>query len=245
MTALKIADQRSHVTMSSREIAKLTKKEHKHVIRDIWDMLNDLYGIDKDGPHLDHKKNHTVTLVEGVDVTADYRGYVSHFRLDKPHVECLLTGYSAVLRMTVIKHIYKLEEQISRHALPSSYKEALLALVQAETEKEQIALERDQAIETKAWISEKREVTAMATASAAVRAKNKLAERIGEGKNYAAIIPVEKNLGQKFKWQPLRKWCRENDTEPHEVEDPRFGTVKSWPRAAWIAVYGVDLRKLF
>ncbi|EAY6005722.1 transcriptional regulator [Salmonella enterica] len=245
MTALKIADQRSHVTMSSREIAKLTGKEHKNVIRDIWDMVEDLYGITKDGSDLSHKKNQTVTLSYGIDVTVDTRGYVSHFRLDKPHVECLLTGYSAVLRMTVIRHIYKLEEQINRRSLPGNYKQALLALVQAETEKEQIALERDQAIETKAWIGEKREATAMATASAAVRAKNKLAERVGEGKNYAAIIPVEKKLGQKFKWQPLRKWCRENDVTPHDVDDPRFGSVKSWPRAAWLAVYGVDLRKLF
>ncbi|ELY4528845.1 Rha family transcriptional regulator [Cronobacter sakazakii] len=245
MTALKIADQRSHVTMSSREIAKLTGKDHKNVIRDIWEMIDDLYGVAKDGSDLSHKKNQTVTLADGVDVTVDSRGYVSHFRLDKPHVECLLTGYSAVLRMTVIRHIYQLEAQINRRSLPGNYKEALLALVQAETEKEQIALERDQAIETKAWIGEKREATAMATASAAVRAKNKLAERIGEGKNYAAIIPVEKKLGQKFKWQPLSKWCRENDTDPHEVEDPRFGTVKSWPREAWLAVYGVDLQKLF
>lgn len=245
MTALKIADQRSYVTMSSREIAKLTKKEHKHVIRDIWDMLSDLYGIDKDGPDLDHKKNQTVTLSDGVEVTVDYRGYVSHFRLDKPHVECLLTGYSAVLRMKVIKHIYKLEEQINRRSLPSNYKEALLALVQAETEKEQIAFERDQAVETKAWIGEKREATAMATASVAVRAKNKLAERLGESKNYAAIIPVEKRLNQKFKWQPLRKWCQENGVEPHKVDDPRFGSVNSWPREAWLAVHGVDLRKLF
>lgn len=245
MTALKIADQRSHVTMSSREIAKLTRKEHKHVIRDIWEMLNELYGIKKDGPDLDHKKNQTVTLSDGVDVTVDTRGYVSHFRLDKPHVECLLTGYSAVLRMTVIRHIYQLEEQINRHSLPGNYKEALLALVQAETEKEQVALERDQAIETKAWIGEKREATAMATASAAIREKNKLAERLGESKNYAAIIPVEKKLNRKFKWQPLRKWCREHDATPHEVEDPRFGTVKSWPCEAWKAVYDVDLRKLF
>ncbi|MKL98916.1 transcriptional regulator [Salmonella enterica subsp. enterica] len=245
MTALKIADQRSHVTMSSREIAKLTRKEHKHVIRDIWEMLNDLYAITKDGPDLDHKKNQTVTLADGVDVTVDTRGYVSYFRLDKPHVECLLTGYSAVLRMTVIKHIYKLDEQVNRRSLPGNYKEALLALVQAETEKEQIALERDQAIETKAWIGEKREATAMATASVAVRQRNKLAERLGESKKYAAIIPVEKKLGQKFKWQPLRKWCRENDATPHDVDDPRFGSVKSWPRAAWLAVYGVDLRKLF
>ncbi|EIB7354872.1 Rha family transcriptional regulator [Salmonella enterica] len=245
MTALKIADQRSHVTMSSREIAKLTRKEHKHVIRDIWEMLNDLYSITKDGPDLGNKKNQMVTLTDGVDVTIDSRSYVSNFRLDKPHVECLLTGYSAVLRMTVIKHIYKLEEQVNRSSLPGNYKEALLALVQAETEKEQIALERDQAIETKAWIGEKREATAMATASAAVREKNKLAERLGESKNYAAIIPVEKKLDRKFKWQPLRKWCRENDVTPHDVDDPRFGSVKSWPRAAWLAVYAVDLRKLF
>lgn len=130
-------------------------------------------------------------------------------------------------------------------AIPLTYEAALEDLLAKVKENRIIAEQRDRAVKEKRWISEKREVTAMATASAAVRAKNKLAERIGEGKNYAAIIPVEKKLGQKFKWQPLRKWCRENDTEPHEVEDPRFGTVKSWPRAAWIAVYGVDLRKLF
>lgn len=130
-------------------------------------------------------------------------------------------------------------------AIPLTYETALEELLAKVKENRIIAEQRDRAVKEKRWISEKREVTAMATASAAVRAKNKLAERIGEGKNYAAIIPVEKKLGQKFKWQPLRKWCRENDAEPHEVEDPRFGTVKSWPRDAWIAVYGVDLRKLF
>ena len=130
-------------------------------------------------------------------------------------------------------------------AIPLTYEAALEDLLAKVKENRIIAEQRDRAVKEKRWISEKREVTAMATASAAVRAKNKLAERIGESKNYAAIIPVEKKLGQKFKWQPLRKWCRDNDAEPHEVEDPRFGTVKSWPRAAWIAVYGVDLRKLF
>lgn len=245
MTALKIADQRSYVTMSSREIAKLTKKEHKHVIRDIWDMLNDLYGINKDGPDVDHKKNHTVSLVDGVDVTADYRGYVSHFRLDKPHVECLLTGYSAVLRMTVIKHIYKLEEQISRHVLPSSYKEALLALVQAETEKEQIALERDHAIETKAWIGEKREATAMATASVAKRKANALAEKLGECQKHATIKAIQRVTEQKYSHWPLKKWCAANGMAPKDVPDETYGTVKSWPAEAWMAVFAVDLRKVF
>jgi hypothetical protein len=129
--------------------------------------------------------------------------------------------------------------------IPLTYEAALEDLLTKVKENRIIAEQRDRAVKEKRWISEKREVTAMATASAAVRAKNKLAERLGEGKNYAAIIPVEKKLGKKFKWQPLRKWCRENDATPHDVDDPRFGTVKSWPREAWLAVYAVDIRKLF
>lgn len=129
--------------------------------------------------------------------------------------------------------------------LPQTYEQALEDLLLKVKENRLLEQQRDRAVKEKLWIAEKREATAMATASAAVRAKNKLAERVGEGKNYAAIIPVEKKLGQKFKWQPLRKWCRDNDVSPHDVDDPRFGSVKSWPRAAWLAVYGVDLRKIF
>lgn len=143
----------------------------------------------------------------------------------------------------------RLEDSYFRPAasagIPLTYEAALEDLLSKVKENRIITEQRDRAVKEKLWISEKREVTAMATASAAVRAKRKLAERVGEGRNYAAIIPVEKKLGQKFKWQPLRKWCRENDATPHDVEDPRFGSVKSWPRAAWLAVYGVDLRKLF
>lgn len=134
---------------------------------------------------------------------------------------------------------------VASAGIPLTYEAALEDLLSKVKENRIITEQRDRAVKEKLWISEKREVTAMATASAAVRAKNKLAERVGEGKNYAAIIPVEKKLGQKFKWQPLRKWCRENDATPHDVDDPRFGSVKSWPRAAWLAVYGVDLRKIF
>lgn len=129
--------------------------------------------------------------------------------------------------------------------LPLDYEHALENLLAKVKENRIVTEQRDRAIKERRWIGEKREATAMATASVAVREKNRLAERLGEGKNYAAIIPVEKKTGEKFKWQPLRKWCRENDAVPHSVEDPRFGTVKSWPREAWMAVYGVDLRKLF
>lgn len=245
MTDLTVANARSVVTMSSRDISKLTGKENKNIIRDIWEMLGDLYGITKDGSNLSHYKNQTVMLTDGVSVVIDSRGYVSYFILDKPHVECLLTGYSAVLRMAVIKHIYKLESQISRRALPADYKEALLALVQAETEKEQIALQRDQAIETKAWIGERREATAMATASAEKRKANKLAEKLGECKAHATIKAVERVTGIRHSPYPMRKWCKENNAVPRDVPDETYGTVKSWPSGAWKEIHSIDITKLF
>lgn len=245
MTALKIADQRSRVTMSTREIGKLTGKENKNIIRDVWEMLADLYGITKDGSNLSHKKNQIVTLVDGVEITIDSRGYVSSFRLDKPHVECLLTGYSAKLRMAVIQHIYRLEDQVNRRVLPGSYKEALLALVQSETEKEEISAERDQAIETKAWIGEKREATAMATASLAVRQKNALAEKLGECKKHATIKAVQRATGGAFSHWPMKKWCAANGMTPKDVPDETYGSVKSWPAEAWRAVNDIDLKRIF
>jgi len=130
-------------------------------------------------------------------------------------------------------------------ALPQTYEQALEDLLAKVKENRLLAEQRDHAVRTKAWIGEKREATAMATASAAVREKNKLAETVGACRKHATITAVENKTSSEFKWQGLRKWCRENGTSPLDVEDKRFGTVKSWPREAWLAVYGVDLRKLF
>ncbi|HEP0307175.1 TPA: ORF6N domain-containing protein [Providencia rettgeri] len=130
-------------------------------------------------------------------------------------------------------------------SLPVNYIEALENLLQSEKEKAVIAAERDHAVETKAWIGRKREATAMATASKAVREKNALAAKIGESKKHATVLSVEKKLDKKFKWHPLRKWCLENNATPMEVHDDRYGSVKSWPAEAWKAVHDVELAKLF
>lgn len=129
--------------------------------------------------------------------------------------------------------------------LPVNYIEALENLLKAEKEKAVIAAERDHAIETKAWIGNKRQATSMATASKAVREKNRLAEKLGESKKHATVLAVEKKLNKKFKWQPLKKWCKENDTEIPTVHDDRYGTANSYPSGAWKSAYDVDLAKLF
>ena len=98
-----------NVTMSSREIAKLTGKQVKHIHADIWNMLDQLYDIKKDGHDFDHYKNQQVTLSNGALATIDARGYISEFNLDRYHSEVLVTGYDLKRRAAVIKRWYDLE----------------------------------------------------------------------------------------------------------------------------------------
>lgn len=83
-------------TMTSREIAELTGKQHGHVLRDIEIMLEQLEQ-DKEGYSQSwiHPQN-----------GQQYRQYV----LDREHTECLITGYNAQLRMKVIKRLHELED---------------------------------------------------------------------------------------------------------------------------------------
>lgn len=75
--------------------------------------------------------------------------------------------------------------------LPTTYLEALEALVASEKAKLALQAERDEAIRTKAMIGSKREATAMATASAKSRECEKLREQIGDSETYkrATAIP--------------------------------------------------------
>lgn len=89
------------LTMSSREIADLTGKSHSKVMRDIRVMIEDL----KQNPHLDFVCNDSTYQSESSGQT--YPCY----ELDRDTTDCLLTGYSVILRMKVIKRWKELEEK--------------------------------------------------------------------------------------------------------------------------------------
>jgi len=113
--------QSKATAMSSIEIAALTGKLHKNVIRDIRHMIAEL----KDAPFLSHQ---FTELKDG-------RGYTSKFMLGRELTETLITGYSAKLRMAVIKHWHELEAKQAAPAfsIPSTFSSALrLAAEQAE-----------------------------------------------------------------------------------------------------------------
>lgn len=100
------------VTMSSREIADLTGKQHKNVLRDVNVMLESL---EKAGSDLSQAVRYT-----------DERGRTSEVRLDRVLTETLLTGYSIPLRHRVVTRLQELEK-VSRHSmsLPTNFADAL------------------------------------------------------------------------------------------------------------------------
>lgn len=95
--------------MSSKEIASLTDKRPADVIRDVWAMLEGLYGINKDNADLRHHKNQQVRITNGIVAYFDNRGYVSEIMLDRRHTEILITGYDVVRRASVIDRWFSLE----------------------------------------------------------------------------------------------------------------------------------------
>ena len=112
------------LSMSSKEIADLTGKQHAHVIRDIKVMFSQIYSANIDDPNLDHAD------CKGVSVEKDNRGYVANIHLDKDHTLTLLTGYDAGARIKVVRRWQELELHV-RGVVPPHAQMAIQASVQA------------------------------------------------------------------------------------------------------------------
>ncbi len=236
MNQLMTMTQATPLTMSSREIAELTGKEHKNVIRDIRTMLDSLQ---EDGSDLSHQFREE----------KDARGYTSMFHIDRELTDTLLTGYSIPLRRKVIARWHELEaKQATAFAIPKTLPEALRLAADLSEQNERLALERDEAVRTKAEIGSRREATAMATAAAKAKEVARLKYELGRNQQHATVVAVEKATGRRFAknaYVALRRITREYGLQAVSVMDPRYGSVKAWPAIAWREAYGIDLQDLF
>ncbi|MGN5259152.1 phage antirepressor KilAC domain-containing protein [Aeromonas hydrophila] len=106
--------------MSSVEVAELTGKRHDNVLADIRKMLAEIQSPEKSGDYIDRIGRTQPCLM-----------------LDKDESLCLVAGYSAVLRMRIIRRWQELEAQ-QGPKVPRTYAEALL-------EAGRLAMELDQA----------------------------------------------------------------------------------------------------
>ncbi|MER1007404.1 ORF6N domain-containing protein [Pseudomonas aeruginosa] len=245
-------------TMTSLELVEFINQHRRQQAEEAWQSFPS-----DDFPELLHKnflaKVPEVLGERSADFSADLpdsygrprRGY----RFPKREACLMAMSYSYDLQAAVFDHMTALEERLK--ALPdvSSHEGALLALQGAVErqlvligENKQLAAERDHAVKTKAQIGSRREAQAMAKASSAVRQVQRLNDELGHGTRFATVTAVEIAAGEKFPinaYVPLRKWCQTYGIQPEDVPDRRYGKVKAWPAAAWLAVYGIDLTFLF
>ena len=101
--------------------------------------------------------------------------------------------------------------------------------------------QRDEAIRTKAWISDKKTATAMATASVKSREADKLKIKLDLEMSYATVKKVEMATGRKYNWRSLKKYCESAGIGWNKAFDANYGSVNSYPAEAWKNVYGVEL----
>lgn len=104
--------------------------------------------------------------------------------------------------------------------------------------------QRDQAIATKALIGSKREATAMATASKAIKHANRLEVELDQSKNYATVKRMERVHGRAFDWRLLKKTTKDIGLVARDVFDANYGSVKAYPAEVWEKTYSVKLLKL-
>lgn len=118
-------------TMSSLEIAELTGKRHDAILRDIRNLLNQ--GVNA----------HNFVEVEYTDKKGEKRPC---YELTKKGCLILASGYDAKLREKIIDRWGELErdKQNGNFQTPSTYIEALEALVASEKEKERMRIESEQ-----------------------------------------------------------------------------------------------------
>ena len=227
-------------TMSSREIAELNGGSHDNVLKTIRRLIAE-GGVFKTTPQESsyiHPQNGQT-----------YCEFLLNFR----ETMLVISGFNAKVRAKIIDRWIELEQAAAPVApkpvitLPDFTDPAAAAIAwAAEYQAKQAAmLERDEAIRTKAQIGSRREATAMATAAKATREAEKLRDQLGFNARHATIIQVESKTNRSFSYLPLRQWCKQHGVKAESVPDKRYESVKAWPAAAWLEVYGVDLGQLW
>ncbi|WP_447896736.1 hypothetical protein [Stenotrophomonas acidaminiphila] len=196
-----------------------------------------------------------VPEVLGAAVAGNFSGYYTAsngkanplYTFPKREACLMAMSYSYEIQAVVFDRMTELEQ---KQAQPRELTklEILQAALESEQRRIEVEKERDHAIATKAEIGSRREATAMARASAAVREANRLRDELGRNSRHATVIAVEKAIGTKFAknaYVGLRAWSKANGVGAVDVMDERYGSVKAWPAGAWLSVYDIDIGALF
>lgn len=184
------------------------------------------------------KHNHVLRDIDNLNETYEQiglskigEGFYTHkntgtqqhreFHLTKEQTIDLVTGYSTELRIKINRRWQELEQD-KVNLLPQTKLEALKAYV-AEIEAHEL---------TKSQLTHEKELA---------KKEN------GKSVYGASIKQVNQALNSTYTWQPLKKYCEENNLELEYIFPNGYGSlaVVAYPYDAWFNVYEIDLDLLF
>ncbi len=243
--ALREINGKNIPAVTSLQVAAHFGKNHKDVLRDIR------VTIEKCSQEFNERN---FAPVEYTDAKGEKRPM---YLLSKDGFMMVAMAYITPEAMRIkeayIARFNDMERELAGRnpSLPQTYADALRALA-AEVEirqavEQQKALaesQRDEAIRTKSHIGTRREASAMATASVAVRRAAALEDELGRGRDYKTVkaIPWFREVfadtppAYQVAGRKLSELSRRMDCDVREIEDSRFGSVKA---------YHVDVIKAF
>ena len=199
----------------TRDLPDILEHDEQRPIVDIIHTLNDSTGLRRDSRIISEPGLYSLILRSRKPEAKAFKRWVTH---------------------EVIPSIRKVGGYLI--AKPDDTPEAILAraVLVAQDTIRRIEAERDEAIRTKAEIGSRREATAMATASAAVRKAAALENELGRGRDYKSVkgIPwfldvfADTPAAYSVAGRKLSDMSRRMDYEIREIEDSRFGSVKAY-----------------
>jgi len=133
-------------------------------------------------------------------------------------------------------------KEMSAPKAPTTYIAALEALIESEKAKESALQIANHALATKAEIGNRREATAMNTASQAVKQVNKLEIELDKAKEWSTIKRMEMlHPTMKFNWRKLKSVSNALELDIQTVPDANYFEVKSYHAKAWFEAYGIEI----
>jgi phage regulator Rha-like protein len=219
-------------TMSSREIASLTEKEHKHVLSDIRRILAeaDISSAQFEAVYKDQQLINRPC-----------------FLLPRRECDLVVSGYSVKYRLAIIDRWQELESK--QLTIPTTYAEAL-RLAADEHEGRLLAEEAARiAVETKAQISDSKTATALNTASQAAKKVQKLEAElaiVNENSEASALYKTIKAMslqhpGRKFNKTRLDSASVVLGLRVNKIVRPDHKIESLYHRDVWLEAYRVAI----
>lgn len=233
-------------TMTSLEISELVEKRHDNVKRTIESLVSAGVIVQ---PQIEDEQSKDAMGRSRITQVYTFTG-----EQGKRDSIIVVAQLCPEFTARLVDRWAELEKQVAGDliTLPNFFDPAEAARAWADQyEAKQVAFkERDHAIATKAEIGNRREATAMATASKFKRQCEKLKDKLGEAVDFAAVAAINSKLKTDYgnkEGRMLAKYSRENNLEIKKatVTGQRFNEVNSYHKDAWKAVFNIDLNILF